>query len=90
MNGSTRDPLNSLRLPGRIPVDVAAVLVGFNRDDMPILASHKILRPLNAYGTNTVKMYAREDVLALAANREQLAKATRLVYEEHKAKNSAE
>ena len=90
MNEITRDTLNSLRLSGRIPGNVAAILVGFNPDDMPILAKHKILRPLNAYGTNTVKMYATVDVLALAANREQLAKATRLVYEEHKAKNSAE
>lgn len=90
MNELARIILGLLRLPGRVPVEIAAILVGFKPDDMPILATHKILRPLNAYGTNTVKMYATVDVLALAGNREQLAKATRVVYEEHKAKNSGE
>jgi hypothetical protein len=90
MNELARIVLGLLRLPGRIPVEIAAILVGFKPDDMPILARHKILRPLNGYGTNTVKMYATVDVVALAGNREQLAKATRLVYDEQKAKNSGE
>ena len=88
MNELARIILTLLRLPGKIDVEIAAILVGFNKEDMPILARRKLLVPLNAYGTNTVKVYAAVEVLAFAANRELLAKATRAVYEANRAKNS--
>jgi hypothetical protein len=88
MNELTRQTLGLPRHQARITAEIAAILLGFNKDEMPILAQRKILVPLNAYGTNTVKMYATVEVLALAANRELLAKATRAVYEANRAKNS--
>jgi hypothetical protein len=88
MNELARIILTLLRLPGKIDAEIAAILVGFNKEDMPILARRKLLVPLNAYGTNTVKVYATVEVLAFAANRALLAKATRAVYEANRAKNS--
>lgn len=88
MNELARLILSLPRHQARITTEIAAILLGFAKDDMPILARRKILVPLNDYGTNTVKVYATVDVLALAASREQLAKATRAVYEANRAKNS--
>jgi hypothetical protein len=88
MNEFTRFILSLPRLPGKIGVEIAAILAGFKVEDMTILARRKLLVPLNAYGTNTPKVYATDDVLAFAANRELLAKATRAVYEANRAKNS--
>jgi hypothetical protein len=88
MNELARIILTLLRLPGKIDVEIAAILVGFKVEDMTILARRKLLVPLNAYGTNTPKVYAAVEVLAFAANRELLAKATRAVYEANRAKNS--
>jgi hypothetical protein len=73
--------LTCQHLPATLTTDQASILSGFAEHSLPILASAKILVPLNDYGGNTVKVYFTEDVLDLRSNRNRVLKAVRHVYD---------
>ncbi len=80
--------LNLLRLPARLKVEEASLLLGCSADDLRILALAGILRPLGGQvPPNAVKFYAAVDIEALMSDRSFLDKMTRVILKFHRAKN---
>ena len=78
--------LDRERPPARIRAEVAADLLGFQADDMAVLARHGIIMPLGNPSPNAVKYYATIEVAALSEDRGRLDKATELIYERNRQK----
>lgn len=72
--------------PGRMTAAQAADLLGFEKDDLALLARKGLLLPLGKPVANAVKYYAAVDVLALRNDRDRLERATELVYERNRSK----
>jgi hypothetical protein len=68
--------LNLRHLPARVSAQEAAWLLGFEEHDMPALVKKRILKPLGNPAQNCVKKFHLVDVLNLAADRKELAKAS--------------
>lgn len=69
--------LNCNRLPARLNVTEASVLLGFAEHDIPVLISAKLLLPLGKPAPNAPKYFAAMDIIQYASDREWLSKATR-------------
>ncbi|MCE0497344.1 MAG: hypothetical protein LV481_05285 [Methylacidiphilales bacterium] len=80
MNIDPKDLLNSVRLPGKLNEDQTACLLGFQGHDIWILNAAKLLKPLGDPEPNCVKYFDSADVVAKAADRKWLHKATACVY----------
>ena len=50
------------RLPGRLTVAQARILLGFNSIDLPVLITKRLLRPLGKPAPNAIKYFARRDI----------------------------
>ena len=74
------------RPPARIRAEVAADFLGFQPDDLALLARHGILVPLGNPSPNAVKYFATVEVAALSEDRDRLDKATELIYERNRQK----
>ena len=68
--------LNLRHLPARVNAQEAAWLLGFEEHDIPALIRKKILKPLGNPAPNCVKRFHLKDVLNLAEDRKELAKAS--------------
>ena len=68
------------RLPGRLKAEEAAVILGFNSHDMPVLVAERLLKPLGNPAHNAVKYFASADIESCARNPEWLHRATKAVY----------
>ena len=76
------------RLPGRLTVAQASILLGFNSIDLPVLITKRLLRPLGKPAPNAIKYYARRDIEQLADDSAWLSRATQAMYEHwHKRNN---
>jgi hypothetical protein len=71
--------LDVLRLPARLDVRQAAMLLGFQEYEIPILLRLKLLKPLGTPRQNSHKYFASAEILELTQNRDWLDKATRAV-----------
>jgi hypothetical protein len=76
------------RLPGRIVEDQAGALLGFNDYEMKLVARHDLVIPLGRPAPNARKYYCTAEILALAADRAWLDKATRVISKAVREKNS--
>ncbi len=65
-------------------------MLGFQPDDMAVLARHGIIVPLGNPAPNAVKYYATIDIGALSEDRDRLDKATDLIYERNRQKTEAQ
>lgn len=78
--------LDRERPPARIRAEVAADLLGFQPDDMAVLAKAGLLSPLGNPSANAIKYYATVEVAELSEDRNRLDKATELIYERNRQK----
>ncbi len=86
--GKPETQIPERQLPGRVNVEFAAKLLGFQPGDMAILIRHKMLLPLGKPKPNAPKYFATIYVLALANDPEWLDEATQIIYDYWKEKNS--
>jgi hypothetical protein len=85
MNGS--EVLTCPRLPGRLNVEQAAVLLGFLPHDVPILVRAKLLKPLGNPAPNAPKYFPTHEVEEYAHDSEWLDKATKVISQHWRRKN---
>ena len=78
------------RPPARIKAELAADLLGFQPDDMAVLALNEILVPLGNPTANAVKYYATVDVTAFSEDRDRLDQATAIIYARNRSKVEAQ
>lgn len=71
--------LNWLRLPARLHATEAAVLLGFQAHDIPLIIKAGLLKPLGGGPRNTVKYFAAVDLQEKATDVKWLDKATRAI-----------
>jgi hypothetical protein len=79
--------LNCRRLPGRLNVTEAAVLLGFKDHDIAPLVAAKLLFPLGKPSPNSPKYFAAIDIVARADDRAWLSEATRAIGKHWRTKN---
>ena len=71
--------LNCRRLPARLNVTEAAVLLGLKEHDIAPLVAAKLLTPLGKPAQNAPKYFAAVDILARCEDREWLSEATKAI-----------
>jgi hypothetical protein len=69
--------LNCRRLPARLNVTEAAVLLGFKEHDIAPLMAARLLVPLGKPVQNSPKYFAAVDIVARADDRDWLSEATK-------------
>lgn len=79
---------NCRRLPARLNTSEAALLLGFQEHDIPVLIAARLLTPLGKPAPNAPKYFAAVDVFAASQDREWLAKATMALAKRWREKNS--
>lgn len=85
-----RQSLDRERPPARMTAAQAADFLGFEKEDLALLAKEKILRPLGRPVANAVKYYAAVDVLEFSQDRRRLERATELLYQRNRSKSDAQ
>jgi len=80
--------MNMRRLPGSLTEAQTAALLGFKRDQIPILIARKFLIPLGQPARNGEKLFARVRVLANAENEQWLSRAKEAISEYWRLKNA--
>ena len=78
--------LDRERPPARLNADQTADLLGFEKDDLALLARAGLLVPLGNLTANAVKYYATVDVAAFSDDRDRLDQATAIVYARNRSK----
>lgn len=78
--------LDRERPPARLNADQTADLLGFEKDDLALLARAGLLVPLGNPTANAVKYYATVDVAAFCDDRDRLDQATAIVYARNRSK----
>ena len=73
--------------PARLDSSHAAKLLGFGAHDLPVLIAAALLKPLGSPAANSPKMFALVDILALAADRDWLHRATKTLGKHWQRKN---
>jgi hypothetical protein len=78
-------------LPGRVGVEQAAKLLGFNADDMTILMGEPRLelKPLGNPAPNAPKYFSTVQLIRFASNPDWLDKASNAIRRHHLAKRKA-
>jgi len=76
------------RLPGRLTVAQASILLGFNSIDLPVLITKRLLRPLGKPAPNAIKYFARRDIEQLSDDSAWLSRATQTMYEHWHKRNT--
>jgi hypothetical protein len=67
-----------------------ALLEGFEKDDLALLARAGLLAPLGNPTANAVKYYATVDVAAFSEDRDRLDQATAIIYSRNRSKFAAQ
>jgi len=76
------------RLPARLDSQAAAAFLGIQEHDLPVLARAKLLKPLGNPAPNAPKHYATCELEELARDKTWLAKATTVLAQNWRRKNS--
>ncbi len=88
MKPEYKEILNAIRLPGKLLGEQAAILLGFRTHDIPVLVAGGLLTPLgNPTSPSCVKYFEAADIVAKAADRKWLHRATAHVYRHWHAAN---
>ena len=82
--------LDRERPPARLNAEQTADLLGFEKDDLALLARAGLLLPLGNPTTNAVKYYATVDVAAFSEDRDGLDQATAIIYARNRSKFEAQ
>ena len=82
--------LDRERPPARLNADQTADLLGFEKDDLALLARAGLLAPLGNPTANAVKYYATVDVAAFSEDRDRLDQATAIIYARNRSKFAAQ
>jgi hypothetical protein len=82
--------LDRERPPARLNGEQTADLLGFEKDDLALLARAGLLLPLGNPTTNAVKYYATVDVAAFSEDRDRLDQATAIIYARNRSKFEAQ
>lgn len=82
-----RQILHVLRLPARLTVEEAAVLLGFHEEAIGVLTKAKMLEPLGGHAPGAQRMFAAVEVQRLHNDVKWLSKATRLLRDHFQLKN---
>ena len=82
--------LDRERPPARLNGEQTADLLGFEKDDLALLARAGLLVPLGNPTANAVKYYATVDVAALSEDRDRLDYATAIIYARNRSKFEAQ
>ena len=78
------------RPPARLNGEQTADLLGFENDDLALLARAGLLVPLGNPTANAVKYYATVDVAAFSEDRDRLDQATAIIYARNRSKVEAQ
>ena len=76
--------------PARLNGEQTADLLGFEKDDLALLARAGLLVPLGNPTANAVKYYATVDVAAFSEDRVRLDQATAIIYSRNRSKVEAQ
>ena len=82
--------LDRERPPARLNGEQTADLLGFENDDLALLARAGLLVPLGNPTANAVKYYATVDVAAFSEDRDRLDHATAIIYARNRSKVEAQ
>ena len=82
--------LDRERPPARLNGEQTADLLGFEKDDLALLARAGLLVPLGNPTANAVKYYATVDVAAFSEDRDRLDHATAIIYSRNRSKFAAQ
>ena len=82
--------LDRERPPARLNADQTADILGFEKDDLALLARAGLLVPLGNPTANAVKYYATVDVAAFSEDRDRLDQATAIIYSRNRSKFAAQ
>ena len=82
--------LDRERPPARLNGEQTANLLGFEKDDLALLARAGLLVPLGNPTANAVKYYATVDVAAFSEDRDRLDQATAIIYARNRSKFEAQ
>ena len=82
--------LDRERPPARLNAEQTADLLGFEKDDLALLARAGLLVPLGNPTANAVKYYATVDVAAFSEDRDRLDQATAIIYSRNRSKFAAQ
>ena len=82
--------LDRERPPARLNGEQTADLLGFEKDDLALLARAGLLVPLGNPTANAVKYYATVDVAAFSEDRNRLDQATAIIYARNRSKFEAQ
>ena len=82
--------LDRERPPARLNGEQTADLLGFEKDDLALLARAGLLLPLGNPTANAVKYYATIDVAAFSEDRDRLDQATAIIYSRNRSKFEAQ
>jgi len=82
--------LDRERPPARLNAEQTADLLGFEKDDLALLARAGLLAPLGNPTANAVKYYATVDVAAFSEDRDRLDQATAIIYARNRSKVEAQ
>ena len=82
--------LDRERPPDRLTAEQTADLLGFEKDDLALLARAGLLAPLGNPTANAVKYYATVDVAAFSEDRDRLDQATAIIYSRNRSKFAAQ
>ncbi|MGB0154575.1 MAG: hypothetical protein ACPGFB_11140 [Verrucomicrobiales bacterium] len=72
--------LNCRRLPGRLTAEQAAVLIGCQTHDIPILVKSKLIRPLGKPAPNATKYFSSAELEAKLVDEKWSSRVTDTLY----------
>ena len=88
-NSSERHQFISVAgLPGRLTAQEAAWVLGFSDHDIPVLVTHRLLKPLGNPPPNGGRYYALPDLEALRRDAKWLDKASAVLVKHWKTQNA--
>jgi len=79
--------LMTRRLPGRLTVAEAAVVLGFEDHDLPVLVARGLIKPLGKPVQNASKYFSAESILQLSRDPDWLDRATATLAKHWRSKN---
>lgn len=89
MDSDLRQFRTLIGLPARLNVEQAAVLLGFQPHDLPVLVAAGLLKPLGKPSANSVKYFATAELEELRRDIRWLSRATDTVQARWRRKNQA-
>ncbi len=87
MNQDKLDFMRLPRPPGRLTTEEAAWYLGFSAHDIPVLVSHKLLKPLGSPPQNATRYFASPDLEKVRMDSKWLDRASATLIRHWRNKN---